>query len=225
MSNQKNAISMICLGETGTGKTTFINALLGDRLLPVSIRPSTACFCGLSHGQEFSAVYFAGGERRAAPPEKLAEILDLETTPLPPWEMVEITCPALGLKDCQVIDTPPLSLWSAEVWAKVEEYSSRCDFILWFIPADQVGRRADREALQRLGRPERIIGVLNRMDRMEADEGRRALERAKEYFGSLVKEIVPLSARLLYQGRVEDNPEKLAKSGWSVLEKIIRGHF
>ncbi|OIQ60527.1 hypothetical protein [Neomoorella thermoacetica] len=84
-----------------------------------------------------------------------------------------------------------------------------------------MGRRADREALQRLGRPDRIIGVLNRLDRLEPDEGRRAMERVREYFGSLVKEIVPLSARLLYQGRVEGNREKLIKSGWPALGKIL----
>ena len=221
MSSPQTTTSIICLGETGTGKTTFINALLGDRLLPVSLRPSTACFCRLWHGREFNTVYFTGGERRAVPPVELAGFLDLETSPMPPWETVEITCPAPILKDYQFIDTPPLTLWSGEVWLKVEQFSNQCHFILWFIPPDQVGRRADREALQRLGRPDRIIGVLNRLDRLEPDEGRRAMERAREYFGSLVKEIVPLSARLLYQGRVEGNREKLIKSCWPDLKKRL----
>ncbi|WP_338827762.1 hypothetical protein [Neomoorella thermoacetica] len=47
------------------------------------------------------------------------------------------------------------------------------------------------------------------------------MERAREYFGSLVKEIVPLSARLLYQGRVKENREKLIKSCWPSLGKIL----
>src|SRR5690242_12424820 len=47
--------SVVVLGEFNHGKSTFINALLGQALLPVGITPTTAVLSQIRHGDGVKA--------------------------------------------------------------------------------------------------------------------------------------------------------------------------
>lgn len=53
------------IGVTSSGKSTLINALLGDDLLSVAVRPSSSQLVSCSHAKERSAVvYFLNGDKK-----------------------------------------------------------------------------------------------------------------------------------------------------------------
>lgn len=53
------------MGVTSSGKSTLINALLGDNLLSVAVRPSSSQLVSCSYAKERSAiVYFLDGKKK-----------------------------------------------------------------------------------------------------------------------------------------------------------------
>ena len=65
--------SLVVLGEFNHGKSTFVNALLGQSVLPTGITPTTAILTYVSYGAvPDAAVVLQSGERRAIDPARLA---------------------------------------------------------------------------------------------------------------------------------------------------------
>jgi mitofusin len=50
-------MKVVFFGRTSNGKSTAINALLGDRILPVGIGHTTSCFLQVEGGQDPEAAY------------------------------------------------------------------------------------------------------------------------------------------------------------------------
>ena len=64
--------SLVVLGEFNHGKSTFVNALLGNALLPTGITPTTAVLTHISHGPKAKAeLVLEVGERRKLDPAQL----------------------------------------------------------------------------------------------------------------------------------------------------------
>lgn len=62
---ESDRIRVGVIGVTSSGKSTLINALLGDKLLSVAVRPSSSQLVSCSYGKECGAtVYFLDGEKR-----------------------------------------------------------------------------------------------------------------------------------------------------------------
>jgi len=58
----EHVLRVTVLGEFSTGKSTLINALLGEHLLPTRVTPTTAVITKLVHGPEYTAlVHYADG--------------------------------------------------------------------------------------------------------------------------------------------------------------------
>ena len=48
---RRDHMKVVFFGRTSNGKSTAINALLGDRILPVGIGHTTSCFLQIEGGQ------------------------------------------------------------------------------------------------------------------------------------------------------------------------------
>ena len=66
--NNKGPLFLMChlqetviAGETSAGKSTLINLLIGDELLPYSVLHKTAAICCLRHSEEKRLVYEVSG--------------------------------------------------------------------------------------------------------------------------------------------------------------------
>ena len=59
-------LSVVVLGEFNHGKSTFLNALLGEDLLPVGATPTTGTLCQIRHGSRFlaEAVWNSGKRKK-----------------------------------------------------------------------------------------------------------------------------------------------------------------
>ena len=71
--------SVVVLGEFNHGKSTFINALIGDPVLPTGITPTTAVLAHISQGPKVAATLVTeSGERKAVDVKKLADWLTVD---------------------------------------------------------------------------------------------------------------------------------------------------
>lgn len=60
----KNRFNIVVVGEFSSGKSTFINALLGKKLLPAKVRPTTAIISVVEKGAPDVIVYYKTGEEK-----------------------------------------------------------------------------------------------------------------------------------------------------------------
>src|SRR3954453_16847211 len=65
---------LVVLGEFNHGKSTFVNSMLGQDVLPTGITPTTASINHVVHAQSPTArVVFTSGESRSLDPSQLKE--------------------------------------------------------------------------------------------------------------------------------------------------------
>jgi ribosome biogenesis GTPase A len=100
----------VVLGQFKRGKSSFINSIIGDKILPTSVVPLTSIVTMLKYGQqEEIEVIFEGGNRRVISQGKLPDYVTERGNPKNVKEVkqVEIAFPSAFLKDgLFIIDTP-----------------------------------------------------------------------------------------------------------------------
>jgi small GTP-binding protein len=198
---------LVVLGEFNHGKTTFVNALLGQELLPVGITPTTAA---LNHvvwaEQPWAAALLQDGRRVAIEPKDLAQWLTVEGAHTAQAHVVEVGFPAEILRDrVTLVDTPGVNDINEQRAEITFGYIPRADAVIFLLDATQVLKASERSFLtQRILKRSRdkLLFVLNKIDLLDAEEARTCLAYAHEHVGALVgeTEIFPLSAKLAARG-------------------------
>src|SRR5690242_417279 len=128
--------SIVVLGEFNHGKSTFINALLGEAILPVGITPTTAVLAHVKHGPKLTATaVYESGTRQTIEPGKLAH--------------VEITHPAAILEDnVTIIDTPGVNDINDQRAEITYGYVPRADAVIFLLDAGQILTASERQFLE-----------------------------------------------------------------------------
>jgi GTPase SAR1 family protein len=122
-------INVGVVGITGSGKSTFINALLGEQLLPSRMRPSTGVQVLCEWGPRTKAIILFNGKNRERKKEKNSSILhqleefgDETNNPKNKKEVKEIHL--FSSKFClnrkiRIIDTPGLDAYGLDYHEKI----------------------------------------------------------------------------------------------------------
>jgi tRNA U34 5-carboxymethylaminomethyl modifying GTPase MnmE/TrmE len=84
---QNDVFKVMIVGEFSTGKSTFLNALLGEDILPMAVRPTTATINLIKYNENKSADIHFFGERD----ENGKEITDGKTENIPLSELKDYT--------------------------------------------------------------------------------------------------------------------------------------
>ncbi len=211
---EKGQMSLVVLGEFNHGKSTVVNALLGEDVLPVGITPTTAVITHLVYGPERRVSIKS--PRGAAPIEiefanMEAAIRHAEDDGLEP-EYVEIAYPNEFLSDSLVlVDTPGVNDISRQKVEITYGYVPRADVILYVLDATQVLKKSEvtfiRDRLLKANR-DRIIFVLGKIDALSADEAREVEEYARQRLASLIGpvELYAFSARRALEAQRQKQP-------------------
>ena len=105
---RSHAFKVLVIGEFSRGKSALINALLGQRLLPSGLRPTTPVITVLASGNSGDSVVRYRDGRTARPSaSELTELLSGKATDADSVESVEVRCPHPLLEHgVQIVDTP-----------------------------------------------------------------------------------------------------------------------
>jgi small GTP-binding protein len=202
--------SVVVLGEFNHGKSTFINALLREQVLPVGITPTTAALTHVVHGPRTTAtLVMEAGERRGVDPKALGEWLTVEG--LAPktdsgLHHVEITHPSPILENrLTIVDTPGVNDINDQRAEITYGYLPRADAAVFLLDATQILTASERQFLEeRILRSsrERLIFVVAKADLLDPAELEETLRFARKHLGALVPEpaIFPVSARRALAG-------------------------
>jgi small GTP-binding protein len=192
---------LVVVGEFNSGKSAFINALLGRALLQEGVTPTTAQIQVLKYGE---TVTRGVGSRESA----------------------TVTAPVELLRDVQIVDTPGTNAIIREHERLTAEFVPRSDLVLFITSADRPFTETERLFLAAIrGWRKKIVIVVNKVDILNETELEAVLDfvrkGARDLLGS-DPAVWPVSARLAYQAK-HGQPSLWAASRFEALERHLRG--
>lgn len=232
---------VIVLGEFKRGKSTFINALLRQEVLPAFSTPTTAIINEVKWGDKQKAMlyYKKQASGSALPPQEIpvdeieeyVVIKDSDSGKAKesPYEKVELFWPLdLCRNGVEIIDSPGLN--ENEVRQQVTvEYLSRVDAVLFVLSCEQLGPSISEhkmiELLNNCGH-EDIFFICNRFsDIRKKEERERVKQHGLSKFGNLTKQgtggIFFITAVDALDGYLDKDPERVKNSGIEAVEETL----
>jgi small GTP-binding protein len=198
---------LVVVGEFNHGKSTFVNALLGQTVLATGVTPTTASIHHLKWAPKPEAtVVYASGKREPIDFERTRSFAVGGGADAHDVDFLEIGYPSPLLEErILLVDTPgvnDLSLQRADI---TYSYIPRADAVLFLLDAGQILKESERVFLQEKllkGSRDKIVFVITKWDLLSEDERGEALAYAKTQLAKLVKEplVFPVSAELALAG-------------------------
>ncbi len=193
---------LVVVGEYNSGKSTFINALLGDKILEEGVTPTTTRVHLIRHGPEV--------ERTV-----VESALDV------------ISAPVELLRDINIVDTPGTNAIHREHEAITREFVPRSDMVLFVTSADRPFTESERAFLQGIREwGKKVVIIINKIDILESVEEVRQVEafvadNARSLLG-FTPDLFPVASRLALRAKQSGgDPDLLAKSRFDELERYI----
>ena len=192
---------LVVVGEFNAGKSAFINALLGARVLEEGVTPTTSRVGILLYGSAVS--------RRTRPDG-----------------IEETTAPAEALRALAIVDTPGTNAVLREHEALTRDFLPRADLVLFVTSADRPYTESERaflEAIRQWGK--KVVLVLNKADLLQTPEDVAKVvafvqEQAERTLG-VGPGVFPLSAREALRAREQGDAGALARSGLPAFEAKV----
>ncbi len=236
---QEQRFHLAVLEQFKRGKSSLLNALLGEEVLPASVIPLTAIPTFVRAGNERHArVMFSNAnssiERVAASADDLKEFLATyvteEANPANRLEVsqVEVLHPAPILRAGVVlIDTPGIGSTHRHNTEATLIFIPQCDAALFVVSPDPPITEVEIEFLKEVrSRIDRVFYVLNKADYLADSDKAKLLEFLRRVLheqtdtGSDVT-ILPVSARTGLEARRTEDEEQWAKSGMREIEALL----
>lgn len=199
---ERNLFRIGIVGEFSSGKSTFLNAVMGSSVLPSSIRPTTSVVNVVRYGEEpgLQILLESGEEERAA----LSALADYVTERRNPGNergvaKVVIQSPVDLLRDgVELIDTPGLQSLVEAHTETTYALVPTCDAIVLIAAARQPFSESLATFLDDLRGfvDDKVFYVVNKIDQLAADGARQALNFAEERVAQHVEgaTVFPVSA-------------------------------
>jgi small GTP-binding protein len=226
-----NRFNLVVMGAFKRGKSTLINALLGEAVLPTAIVPLTSVVTILGYGERLSIqVHFQKGETREISKEELVDYITEKGNPQNRKGVreVEIAYPSEYLKDgVRIIDTPGVGSVYTHNTDVAYNYLPQVDAGIFVVTVDPPLSAAEQEFLQDIREyVHKIFFVLNKIDYVEDAERQEALDFTAEVLAtnlaSCPVKIFPMSAKLAMTSKTNGHPEYLEASQLPEFETHLR---
>ena len=191
---------LVIVGEFNAGKSAFINALLGSRVVEEGVTPTTAQINVLQFGDTT--------DRQIREPA-----------------LHVITAPVPLLRDIHIVDTPGTNAVLREHERITAEFVPRSDLVLFVTSADRPFTETERAFLAQIrGWGKKVVAVINKIDILESDgqvdEVTTFVARSAHSLLGFDPDIFPVSAKLALRAKVGD-PAVWPASRFEALERYI----
>ncbi|NUM45270.1 MAG: dynamin family protein [Anaerolineales bacterium] len=192
---------LVIVGEFNAGKSAFINALLGQKLLKEGVTPTTTQINLLRYG------------------ETEGRIIESEHVHI-------LTAPSDLLRNLSIVDTPGTNAIIREHEEITTEFVPRADMVLFITSADRPFSESERTFLQSIRDwGKKIVIVVNKIDILESKADlEKVLAFVTDNAGELLgtqPEIFPVSARLAFRAK-HGEPQLWPQSRFEELEFYMR---
>jgi small GTP-binding protein len=192
---------LVIAGEFNSGKSSFINALLGERVLPEGVTPTTDRINLLRHGPEIT-------ER-----------------PLEAY-LLERTHPAELLRELNVVDTPGTNTVIRRHEELTSDFIPRADLVLFVTSADRPFSESEREFLEQIRQwGKKIVFIVNKIDILAGPADQAEVigyvrDNATTLLGD-APQVFPVSARRAVEARTRGAADAWEQSGFDAVEEYL----
>ena len=184
------------IGQFSSGKSTFLNALLGQEILPSGITPITAKICHIVYGNDYALeIHYKNGNIATKPLHYMSEVSEDQNAKI---TFYKLYAPLELLKSMSFLDTPGFNSQNQSDTDTTNAVLESVDGIIWLALIDNVGKQSEREIITtHIKRyASKSLCVLNQKDRLKnEDEIHTSLEYAKKAFSGLFEDIIAISAK------------------------------
>jgi small GTP-binding protein len=192
---------LVVAGEFNSGKSSFINALLGERVLPEGVTPTTDRINRLRYGAE--------------PSEHLVEAY-----------LLDRTYPADLLREITIVDTPGTNAIIRRHEELTRDFLPRSDLVLFVTSADRPFTESERGFLEQIREwGKKIVFVVNKIDILTRPEDQQqVLDFVRDNATALVGEpprLFAVSARDALAARTTGSAEGWQASGFEAMEQYL----
>src|SRR5574337_2047304 len=192
---------LLVAGEYNSGKSSFINAMCGERVLVDGPTPTTNRITLLTYGDKV----------------EVKEVGD---------HLCQATYPMESLRDVTLVDTPGTNSIIIEHAALTESFVHRAELVLFVTSADHPFTESERQFLQFLkgkwGR--KVLFILNKIDLKTAEELSEIvvfLEKNCYRLLGFEPKILSMSAKEAYMAKTQGDISLLEKSKIAEVEAFV----
>lgn len=192
---------LVVAGEFNSGKSAFINALLGSRLLEEGVTPTTTHIHALVYGAQVHSQITADGIHR-------------------------IQAPAGLLREVEIVDTPGTNALEREHEVLTQRFVPRSDLVLFVTSADRTFTESERAFIEQIRNwGKKLVFIINKIDILRSkDEVAQiedfVVENAQRLLG-FSPQVFSLSARQALEAKLTGDSGLLAKSRFPTLEGYL----
>jgi Flp pilus assembly protein TadD/GTP-binding protein EngB required for normal cell division len=212
------------MGEFNAGKSSFVNALVGDEVAPTGVTPTTATVNVLRHAPQAGArvLYHDGTVRELGPASVAPFLRELPDNQAADVRVVEIFHPLEALLRVEIVDTPGLNSIRPEHEKVARDFLVEADALVWVFAVGQAAKASEKEALELArGAGKHVLGVLNKIDGASEEDVRAVMRHVRGGMGTLVDDIVPVSATRALAARRAGRTDE----SWAPLEAALERSF
>jgi small GTP-binding protein len=195
---------LVVAGEFNSGKSSFINALIGEPVLREGVTPTTDRINILKYADE--------------PSERTRDDF-----------VVEILYPAEVLREINVVDTPGTNAVIRRHEELTRDFIPRSDLVLFVTSADRPFTESERVFLEQIREwGKKIVIVVNKVDILQPADVEQVIRFVRENAGPLLghePEVFPLSARMAQRAKAspegDGRGQSWNESGFEAVERYI----
>ena len=200
-------LSLAIVGEFNAGKSTMVNALIGEDVLPMGVLPTTAHTGILRFGPRRAArINYIDGRRVEVGFDEAKTLMKTDAEDI---DRLEFIYPHPTLRIVEYWDTPGFNAVNERHEEVASEALSQAEAILWVMDASQVLSQTEFELIDAVpDGNERLVVVINKIDRLGDPASRKdAVEELAGYvddhIGDQIAGCFPISALQAQKGGEE----------------------
>lgn len=176
--NKKELINIVIVGEVKAGKSSLVNAILGQEISVVDVLESTSNIIEVGYDKDPYT-------------KKIGDITQVRLN-------IDI------LKHMNIVDTPGLKSITTRNEQKTLNYIKKADLILFVLDGTHLGQEDILEALDIIAQcRKKIVGVINKADLL-GDNKEEVIEYTKEEYGLYIDDLFLISSYLEYQDKISN---------------------
>ncbi|RDU37078.1 hypothetical protein DRW41_10355 [Neobacillus piezotolerans] len=229
---ERDYYTLMVVGEFKHGKSTFVNALLGQDIMPRDVTPTTATINAVFHS-ETPGLEILKMDGTVETKELSVDALNQYTASADfnPDEIkylkLFLNAPLLENR-VVLIDTPGVNDLNQQRSDITFQFLPRADVIIFLTSLDSAFKQTEKTFIQEFlmkNGLENIIFAANFMDRVDEEELDETIEfaesRVQSILGGEKTAVFPLSAKDALDGKLNGDEAALRYSGFPELEKEI----